>query len=218
MFPTPLIDYLPRGFRENPKDSTTEMCDEADDQLDSLTDDIIGLKYLSDIERCPAGFLSYLGYLVNAGIINTDDDFTKRSKIHTAIATHKTRGSWSRQAKLVIDAITGYSAVITAEKDADDWIETGDGVLSVGSDWAIEGGDGTAPYGFLEVGSGIESEIPGNIYIDCHSGVTGAVLTAAQITQIRASIEWDVVPAYMIVYLCYHTALGELEIYPSGTI
>ena len=45
---------------------------------------------------------------------------------------------------------------------------TGDGVVESTTDWAILGGDGSAPYGMSLIGDGTEIEIWGNIYIDCH--------------------------------------------------
>lgn len=218
MFPIPFINYIPKAFRENTKLSTIQMCDEADDQLGSLYDEIINLKYLMDIERCPDKYLSFLGYLNNAGIINSDNETTKRQKIDIATASHKIRGSWENQVKIFMDAITGYSAEIFRATDSDDWILTGDGSLAIGSDWAILSGDGNEPYGMSLIGEGDEIEVAGNIYIDCHNGIHTAILSTAQITMLVNGIKDDVVPAYMRVYLGYIDSSGIFTRYSGGTI
>jgi hypothetical protein len=193
-------------------------CLKLDSIIQSIFDDVLNITNLFDIVKCPVMFLDQLGYMINAGILQTDSETTKRIKIKTAIASHKKRGSWKYHVKSIIDSITLYSAVIFRGFDSDDWIQCGDGILEVGTDWAVLGGDGTSPYGMSLIGEGTEIEIQGNIYIDCHDGVHVSTLTANQIQQIRDNISIDIVPAYMRIYLGYVDLIGSFVVYPNGVI
>lgn len=219
MLPIPLLKYIPKVFADKSRSDTVAMCTEADRQLALWLVDIQNLYYLQDVDRCPAKFLDQLGYIVNAGIKNTDSETIKRQKIYTAIQTHKIRGSWEDDAKLRIDAITGLDAVIYRGYEADDWILCGDGVVEVDTMLALLGEGVDADYlGMSLLGEGTEIEIAGNIYINCHDGVTSSTLTAAQIAAIVDEISTDVVPAYMRVYLGYIDTTGAFIVYSGGTI
>lgn len=217
LLPIPSINFFPSGYdKTDPK--LTALSDKIDSIFTAIENETFQLAWLKQPEKCPAKYLDELGYMYNAGLLQSDSDRTKRQKISSAIASHKIRGSWVNHAKIIIDAITGYSAVIFRGADADDFILCGDGVLEAGTDWAILGGDGTSPYGFSLIGSGSEVEIPGNIYINLHPGIYTAVLSSDQIAQIVLNIAMDIVPAYMIVYLGYLDSTGSFIVYSGGTI
>lgn len=218
MLPLPFINYIPKLFRDNQTAETTALCDKADDNIEEWLEDAKNLQYLLDVERCPSNFLTVLGDYLSAGIKSRDSETTKRQKIYKAIVTHKYRSTWVYSAKLIIDAITGYDAAIYTASDSDDWIMTGDGIIEVGTSWALLYDGVTDPYGFSLIGAGTEIEIQGNIYIDCHDGVIGSTLTADQIADIVENIETDIVPAYMIIYLGYINSSGQFVVYAGGTI
>ena len=218
MIPVPFLQYIPKLFRDNATAETTALCDKADTNIEAWLADAVNIQYLLDVERCPNNFLFSLGDYLAAGLKSQDSDRTKREKIYKAIVTHKFRSTWTYSAKIIIDAITGYDARIVYATDSDDWILCGDGVLEVGTSWALLYDGSVDPWGMSLIGLGTEIEIQGNVYIDCHYGVIGSTLTAAQIADIVAQIVTDIVPAYMIIYLCYVDAGGILTVYPSGTI
>lgn len=218
MLPLPSKDYIPKIYRDAEQNEMNAFCQKLDSIIESIFDDVLNLTTLFDVVKCPAIFLDQLGCMLNAGLLQNDSEQTKRVKIKSAIESHKKRGSWKYHAKLIIDSITGYSAVIFRGFDSDDWIQCGDGILEVGTDWAVLGGDGNPPYGMSLIGEGTEIEIQGNIYIDCHDGIHVSTLTAAQIQQIRDNISYDIVPAYMRIYLGYIDAVGSFVIYPNGVI
>jgi hypothetical protein len=218
MLPIPFSKYIPKLFQDNATAETIALCAKADDNIEEWLADVVNLQYVLDVERCPSNFLFSLGDYLSAGLKSQDSDRTKREKIYKAIVTHKFRSTWVYSAKLIVDAITGYDARIVYATDSDDWILSGDGVLELGTSWALLYDGVTDPYGMSLIGDGTEIEIQGNIYIDCHYGVVGSTLTAAQIADIVAQIADDIVPAYMRVYLCYRDAGGILTVYPSGTI
>ena len=70
--------------------------------------------------------------------------------------------------------------------------------------WAALGADGIDDdLGISLIGSGLEIEVAGNIYID----VDNAVLTAGEQEQIRVAM-LDIVPAYMKVHFGYLDGTG----------
>ena len=158
MIPIPSIDFLPKVFKDNTTTAWTQFTDEIDDQLQLILDDILGMQTFFIPDEVPARYLPYLGYFLNAGLLDQDTERTKRQKIYEAVATHKIRGSWKFQIKPILDAITGYNSKIYIGYDSNDWIECGDGIVETGNDWAIEGGDQVYD-GLVELGEGIEVEI-----------------------------------------------------------
>lgn len=219
MLPIPTIDYIPRLFKDKSDSETISLTNKMDEYILSVLEEVKGLDKLLDIEQCPAKFLDYLGYIVNAGILQGDGETTKRTKIAGAIEAHKKAGSWEYQVKLIVDSIAGYDSRIFHATDADDWIMCGDGITEEGVLWGMMEGEGEDPFGLALSGAGDELEIWGNIYIDCHYGIYTAVLTSDQIEQIVASIAEDIAPAYFKVYLGYRTsATIGFTVYTGGTI
>jgi hypothetical protein len=218
MIPIPFLNYIPKLFRDNATAETTALCNKADANIEAWLSDATNIQYLLDVERCPNNFLFSLGDYLAAGLKSQDSDRTKRQKIYKAIVTHKFRSTWTYSAKIIIDAITGYDARIYTAADSDDWILTGDGIVEVGTSWALLYDGATDPYGFSLIGDGTEIEIQGNIYINCHYGITASTLSAAQIADIVAQIGTDIVPAYMRIYLGYLDGTGAFIVYAGGTI
>jgi hypothetical protein len=75
-------------------------------------------------------------------------------------------------------------------------------------------GSGDPDLGMDLVGSGTEIQIPGNVYIN----VDNPFLTAEQIAQIVASLDYTTVPAYFRVFLCYLNDQGNPVVYAGGQI
>jgi hypothetical protein len=218
IIPESIIRQFPKYMQDNPDDGTTALADKIDSIFQAINTDIDALNTFKDPVQCPASYLVEIGNLLNAGILSQDSETIRRNKISIAIATHKKRGQWAGDAKLKIDAITGYDARILASVDSDDWILLGD---SDDPDyyWATMGADGIDNnLGLALVGEGTEIYIAGNIYIDCHYGVHTPVLTAAQIAHIVLEIQYDVIPAYFIINLGYIDTGGSFVIYAGGTI
>lgn len=216
MLPIPFLNFIPKAYRDRAQAETIALCDKADDHIVEWRDDIINVVHLLDADRCPAIHLSKLGHLLNADCKQEDSETTKRQKIYRAIQAHKARGSWVYHAKIVIDAITGYSAELLRPADEGDWILVDDGiVLDPASYWAVMGIDATIDMGLSIIGDFTEIEVSGNIYIDCHDGVHTAVLTAAQIAKIVSEFEFNIVPAYMRIYIGYLNASGAFVVYDT---
>jgi hypothetical protein len=224
MLPVPFIKYIPKLFRDNAITETNALCDKADTHIEEWKQDVINIQYLLEADRCPSAFLNVLGNYVAAGIRNLDDDATKRQKIYNAIQMHIYRSTWEESAKAVIDAITGYDARLINSRSyivgMNIWVEC-DGVNNVDTKWAPEGTGTDADYmGIKETcpGGVVEPEIPGLIYIDCHYGINVSTLTAPEIADIVAQLTDEIAPAYMIIYLCYINATGQIITYTGGTI
>lgn len=217
MLPIPFEDNIPVLLRKalTEDDAGQALANFWDEKYQALADEILEMYFFKRPERCPAMFLDTLGDMLAASIKQGDSDFTKRFKILKAIETHKLRSTWTSDAKNRIDAITGYSAVLYSVQDNDDSIEMAQQASDPDFYWSTESGaDGTDDeLGTWEVGDFTEYVIAGNIYINCHEGITTGVLTADQIAQIVSDLERDVAPAYMAVYIGYVNALNQFIIY-----
>ena len=218
MLPLPLINYFPKIFQDQPE--AQHLAAVIESFIKTWGSDILNLRRLNRAGETPSYFLPELGYYLNAGLLNTDSEQIKRKKIVNAIRTHKVRGIWFNDAKIRIDNITGFSASIITEPNTSDWILMGGRPSEPASYyWATMGDNNVdTDLGLDLLGTGSELSTPGNVYINCHQGIYGSQLTAEQIAQIVYEIANDVVPAYYIVYLCYTDALGNITIYPNGTI
>lgn len=218
IIPSDIIDHFPKLYRDNPDAGITALKGKINSIFLAINTDIDTINTFKDVIACPAQFLVEIGLMLNAGINYMDSEIIKRRKILSAIESHKKRGTWEDDAKLRIDAITGYDARITTSVDSSDWIMLG------GSDdpdyyWGTMGVDGIDnSLGLDLIGVGTEIVISGNIYIDCHYGILTSTLTAEQIAQIVMELEFDVVPAYMRIYLGYYDAVGAFNVYADGII
>lgn len=218
IIPEDILQHFPKIYRDNPDAGITALKNKINSILLSINTDIDTINAFKDVMRCPAQFLVELGIMLNAGINYMDSEIIKRKKILSAITSHKKRGTWASDAKLRIDAITGYDARISTSIDSSDWIMLGN---SDDPDyyWGTMGVDGVDDsLGLDLIGAGTEIVISGNIYIDCHYGIHTSTLTSDQIAQIVMEIAFDVIPAYYKIYLGYYDVIGAFNVYPGGTI
>jgi hypothetical protein len=211
MLPIPSRDYFPTAFRDG--DDLTR--DAFHSKLDSIngdsSDEAKSLFHLNDPARVSAACLDALGEFLAAGLLPVDSEAMKREKIASAVETHKLRSLWV-SLKAIVDATTGYSAVVFGGAASDWSVRVGDLVAYVaGFEWMLRGG--SAGVGIIRTGSGAESIIPGNIYVDV--GTSG--LTAGQVAQIVASIISDVASVYYRIFLGYTTA-GIFTVYSGGIV
>ena len=215
MLPIPFIDFIPKIYKDNAKDSTTAMTDKVDTHLNEWLTDIIELAFLKDPFKIPSLYLEQLGNFLNAGLLTQDTEAQKRNKIATAIQAHKRRGTFAFDAKPKIDAIALNDSQIFRSADADDWILVGDGLTPATHYWAALGVDGIDDsLGISLIGEGTEVEIAGNIYID----VDNDSLTQDEVDQIVLELSEDIVPAYYIVNIGYLDGTGAFVIYSGGII
>lgn len=222
MVPYPIDKHIPKILKEYMTTKGQAFVDKHNEYLLAWIEELKEMYFLNKLpERVPVQFLSELSALLNAGVLQTDSETTKRKKLYYAISTHKKRGTWEDDAKIRMDNITGYSASIFTVQNSDDSIEMGQ-IASEDATfyWSTEqGNDGSDDeLGTWEVGDFTEYVVAGNIYIDCHEGVTTAVLSASIITQLVTELSSDIVPAYMAVYLGYVNATGQFIVYSGGII
>ena len=107
--PVPFKDFIPRAYWDDPLSDV--LATKADEHLEDWKADICNLSELIDPARIPAMFLDELGYYLNADLLPTDSERTKREKVWGAVEAHKRRGSWTADIKPKIDAIVGGNAV-----------------------------------------------------------------------------------------------------------
>ena len=202
MLPEDFDDYIPSFFERDAK--LIAFKDKLNSIVGDLEDDTLGLNNIIDPVRCPAGLLENLGFFLNAGINAQDSEAVKRDKIAKAVQSHKRRGSFDLDAKAKIDITAGGDSQIFRAIDQDDWILVGDGLTPSAYYWASMGYDGIdTDLGISLIGSGLEVEVGGNIYID----VDNATLSAAEQEQIELDMQ-DIVPAYMKVHFGYIDGTG----------
>jgi hypothetical protein len=223
ILPYPSLQFFPKLMRDSADDGTRALAAKLDALLLRWEALGIGIEALHRPEECPGQFLEELGYIVNAGIRPLDSEQTRRKKILYAVQAHKRRGSWRRDAKIKIDAITGLSPgarlVDYGELGTDEWILCSDDAFPGAYYWATMGYDGID----LELGIGLcggydDYELAGNVFIDCHEGVSTPVLSAATIEQIVGELEFDIAPAYFRIFLGYIDGTGAFQHYPGGSI
>jgi hypothetical protein len=220
MIPYSILDYIPKIHHLKKDAKFNALVNKIDAHLISLANEIKELYYLKDPIRCPSSLLEELAYHVNASIKNSDSELTKRKKIASAVQGHKYKSTWTKDIKIKLDTITGYDARVISITDSDDSIEMAQQANDPDVYWSTESAyDGSDDnLGTFEVGSMTEYVVAGNVYIDCHYGIHTAVLTADQIEQIINEIKLDNVSAYMVFYLSYINAIGQIIVYSGGII
>ena len=178
-----------------------------------LAGDTLGLNDLIDPMKIPADLIVELGTLLNAGIKDQDSETDRRKKVAGAVSAHKRRGSFNLDAKPKIDLICGGNSQIIRSYDKDDWILVGDGLTPSAYYWAAMGADGIDDdLGISLIGSGLEIEVAGNIYID----VDNSTLSAADQARLELEME-DIVPAYMFIHFGYLNVSGQfIEYFVMG--
>lgn len=185
--------------------------------MDTVLQDIINetkeLNNMYDPARTKAAVLNLLGEYLNAGLQDGDSEDIKRQKIYQAVATHKVRSTFEFDVKIKIDNIAGGDSVIFRAVDEDDFIFVGDGLTPSAYYWAALGADGIDDdLGPAFIGSGLEVEVAGNVYID----VDNNSLSSAEQDQIRLDIA-DSVPAYYYVHIGYVNISGQfIEYFVMG--
>lgn len=209
--PIPFIDYIPAGFTRDTK--LIAFADEVDKVLNAILDETKELDNLFDPARTKAVVLDALGEYINAGVNDNDSEGIKRLKIYQAVASHKVRGTFIYDVKPKIDNIAGGDSVIFRAIDEDDFIFVGDGLTPSAYYWAALGCDGIDDgLGPSFIGSGMEIEVAGNVYID----VDNNALTAAEQTAIELDIS-DSVPGYFYVHIGYVNVGGQfIEYFVMG--
>jgi hypothetical protein len=222
LLPLPIEKFVPEILKKtlNDSDSGTAFVNKIDEVYEDIILEILEMYWFKLVERCPKNLLNELGYFLASGIKSTDTERNIRVKIKNSVRNHKNRGLWEEDAQIKIENITGYIAGLYTSVNNDDCIEMGYTLEehSSGIDtyyWSTENGyDGLDDeLGTLEVGSGLEIVVAGNIAIDCHVGIYTPVLSANVIEQIVAEIEEDVTPAYMRVMLGYIDTSGQFQVY-----
>lgn len=190
-----LKDKVPVLFDKN-NAAANRMLDKGTENIHVWRDDIKLIGQVYSVEDVDDDYLDEIGYLLNAGIRPGDSVRTKKQKIFGAIASHKKRGSWSRDAKPRIDAITGLSSYIVTAEDNDSWIQlgnTGDDSSSI--DNGIFGGEAVDDGGMLLIGAGDELQQKGVVRIHLGGLVTPELLAKVQEELI------DIQPAYFKVII-----------------
>jgi len=207
--------FIPKIFHDDPK--TDILADKVDTHLALWKKDVIDIKRIFRPDEVASKFLAELNYYLSAGFQYGDSDVIKRRKTRDAVATHKIRGTWTQDAKIRIDNITGlvpgarilkWNFFYTSDWI---WVDSSPSIIPASpyDYWSTMGCDGVDDgYGLDLIGSGDEIEVAGNIYIDCHEGIDVATLTAAQRAKIVLDLTDDVVPAYFRVLLGYINAAG----------
>jgi len=170
MLPIPFEDFIPAILKDSLSgdDGGTALVNKIDEHLEDWKDDLIGLAFLKLAERCPDGFLDTLGNMFSAGILGFDTKTQKRAKIYGAIERHKRRGSWSNDAKGMVDAICGGdSSLVTDYFDAQWilWAKESDDPDDYSSTMGEDGID--SDLGLDLIGTFTECVIEGIICIDC---------------------------------------------------
>lgn len=197
MLPVPSEKYIPKAFTRD--DKLQALADEMDAVFNDILSETWELNNLFDPVRTKAVVLDLLGAYLNAGINDGDSEAIKRSKISQAVASHKVRSTFAFDVKPKIDNIAGGDSVIFRAIDEDDFIFVGDGLTPSAYYWAALGADGIDDgLGPAFLGSGMEVEVAGNVYID----VDNSSLSAAEQAQIQLDIQ-DSIPAYYYVHIGY---------------
>ena len=209
--PIPFVNFIPIAFTQDEK--LIAFADEVDKVLNAILSETKELDNLFDPARTKAVVLDILGLFINGGLNDNDSEDTKRQKIYQAVASHKKRSTFAFDVKPKIDNIAGGDSVIFRAIDEDDYIFVGDGLTPSAFYWAALGADGIdTDLGPAFIGSGLEIEVAGNIFID----VDNSALTADEQDQIRLDLE-DSVPGYYYVHIGYENVSGQfIEYFVMG--
>lgn len=211
MIPVPFSEKgLPDIYKGDLNPANTAFCDYMDSLINGLMTDIKGVSHFFDPFRCPTDLLSELGYFVNANLLNFNTEDQKRKKIANAIKTQKIRSTWEDDIKLKIDAYVGGNSSIFDNPFSDDFILVGDDSDLYYSTLGDDGIDDDL--GMALIGSGLEIEESGNIFIDVDSNT----LTTEQVEQLKQELV-DSIPAYFYIHLGY-TTTGVFTEYANGLI
>ena len=213
--PVPFIEAIPEALGAAPDPAMVSLAGKMDSLLLEAVGSVIDLRRLNRPDECPSAHLPELAAELAASILPLDNDRTRRKKITGAVRTHKNRGTWEYDAKIMVDSIAlGDSVFYSSWATTAAWFLRGGETTEPATYMASLGVDGIDPLlGIGLLGDFTEWEIPGNVYID----VDNAGLTAEQVAQLVLDLASDVVPAYVRVFLGY-TVAGAFSVYAGGII
>lgn len=207
MLPTPFVNYIPKYFNRDA--ALVALATKIDEHLALWRADALDLNTIIDPVRMPVAILDDVGEYLSAGIVNQDSERIKRQKIWDAISSHRLRGTWQFDVKLVVDRIAGGDAQLVSSLTDAYWVLT-DGTTV--NNWSAFGFQSLQGFdGIILTGGGDEEIFPGNVRID----VDNATLTPAEVEQIKAEILESA--GYLRIILGYLVA-GEFVEYPNGRI
>jgi hypothetical protein len=158
--------YFPKVLVEKQDNSGQALINFLNENICEWKKEIIEMKYLKNPDRTGNKFLDDLGDYVEAGIFPGDSETLKRQKIQTAVATHKLRGTWEDNVKIIIDRITGKDSSLVKADGGDDAILLGDGTEDDTFYWMTLGGDGIDDELGIYLSGSTQVEIAGVVYID----------------------------------------------------
>lgn len=139
MLPLPFQKFIPSFFTRDTK--LLAMSDKIDSHLLEWKGDILNLNNILDPAMIASILLNDIGNYLNAGILNTDSDRTKREKISRSVQGHKKRGLWEDDAKPKIDSIANGDSQIVRAQDSADWILFGQEPGDINNYWGTFGTD-----------------------------------------------------------------------------
>lgn len=211
--PTPFLNYIPKLFRQDSK--AVAFASRMDIILGQWKADMLKFRRLYRFDECDSLFLNEIAFLLNVTFLNQDSDSTRRLKLKNAIPNQQHRGTWTYSVKPQLDAITGLNAVIMSPlfRSGEWYLMSTDTSLPEPLTASLGTNGVTSGLGLDLSGSGDETNIPGNIYINAHLGVNTAVLTATQIAQIIVAFVVDIVPAYYQIFIGYIDVNGNFNLY-----
>ena len=195
LFATPLEKYLPKAHV--PLDAGFSALSRVWNDLYALQfSEILALETFRHAERVPSSLLDELGYKYAADFQGDDTDAQKRIKVFNAIKSHKKRGLWEDNIKLIIDAITGLSSSIAVFTNQNDMVWVGNqSDTTPHMTWGAPPDGGMAWYG-----GGFDPLRSGVIMIDLGGGASS--LTEAKIDEVKTELLKEQF-AYFELYLGY---------------
>jgi len=208
---------IPKGFDSS--DTKTSLTSKIDSHVLAWEKDVQIALYQTDSARMPSQFLEEEGWLLQAGILPSDSDRTKRQKIAGAQLAHSRRGTWQYDVEPKIFSVTGIAPVLFLGWEWDWWIRSGGNPYPPTAYWSIRGGNNDSmSTGMIRYGNGNENILGTVIFIDLGS----STLTADQISAIITALTntqngLESMPAYFRVYLGYTTGQVFTE-YAGGQI
>lgn len=232
----PFVTYIPKFFNRDEK--LIAFADKMDEIIDSTYQEIIDLSTFIDPVRMPSLILNDMGDYLNAGILNTDTERTKRQKISIAIQSHKLRGTWKYDVKPTIDSIIGDDAQLFGSSgDSSDFIVLGQESDDPDFYWGTIGIDGIDnELGLDVVGEGNELVLAGIFLIDVGIGDNSLeekitsdgetkvttdneikVVYTVDVEALKVALE-DKIPDYFRVFLGYTDNSGDFIFFENGQI
>jgi len=215
ILPKPSIDYFPKVARDNTDAGWIALSNKIDELCRRWELSTLSMEDFRDPVKIRPDLIIELGILLSAGIDLGDDERTRREKVSNAIDEHKKRGSFTLQAKPVIDAITGFSSSLFNDSEQfGDWIHFDDTIHDTAFKWGVwDAGITGDDFGQVLFVDGTENQLAGVVYID----LGDAGIPAGTIDDVVEALENDIAPAYFVIFLGSVTG-GIFTKYPNGEI